>query len=201
MTHVPTNTIAAHVRTEIERVKGSRFIADAFPVADEAACADALALVRIEFPDATHHCWAWRLSQHQTRVNDDGEPGGSAGAPILRPIVGRELVNTMVIVTRYYGGTKLGVGGLMRAYAEASGAVLDRCEIVVHRPMRLLRVEFGWQDAGTVQGLIAQYGLTPEAQSFDQRSSLTLRLPLEDATLFVETLRNRTSGRVNAEDV
>ena len=100
------------------KVKGSRFIAEATDVRDEEMTMAFVADVRGREPGATHHCWAYRLGTggDAFRYNDDGEPSGTAGPPILRQIDALGLTNTLVVVTRYYGGTKLGTGGLLRAY-------------------------------------------------------------------------------------
>ncbi len=121
------STVCARVRHEAEPSKGSRFIATVVPVTSEDAAKAALDGVRAEMPDAGHHCWAWRIASPAIdRASDDGEPGGSAGRPILAQLTGRDLVDTAVIVSRYWGGTKLGVGGLVRAYGGAAGLALDR---------------------------------------------------------------------------
>ena len=98
--------------------------------------------------NATHHCWAYRLGQQSDlfRYSDDGEPSGTAGQPILRQIDGRMLTNVMIVVTRYYGGTKLGTGGLARAYGEAAGLVLDACQIKEHIIRELLTIRFAYAD-------------------------------------------------------
>jgi len=120
------STVTARVRHEGEPIKGSRFIATVVPVPDEDAAKKALDDVRREMPDAGHHCSAWRIASPSIdRASDDGEPGGSAGRPILSQLTGRDLVDTAVIVSRYWGGTKLGVGGLVRAYGGAAGLALD----------------------------------------------------------------------------
>lgn len=120
-------TVTARVRYEAEPSKGSRFIATVVPVSTEEAAKAALADVRMEMPDAGHHCWAWRIASPSIdRASDDGEPGGSAGRPILAQLTGRDLVDTAIIVSRYWGGTKLGVGGLVRAYGGAAGEALER---------------------------------------------------------------------------
>ena len=120
-------TVTSTLRHEPDPTKGSRFVATVVPAADEAAAQVALSGVAAEMPDASHHCWAWRIASPAIdRAGDDGEPGGSAGRPILAQLTGRDLVDTAVIVTRYWGGTKLGVGGLVRAYGGAAGAALDR---------------------------------------------------------------------------
>jgi uncharacterized YigZ family protein len=106
------------------RVRGSSFLGYAAPAASEAAARAVLAERERRYFDATHNCSAWLLRDGVRRSNDDGEPGGSAGAPILAAIDGAGLVDCVVVVTRYFGGTKLGVGGLVRAYGEAAAAAL-----------------------------------------------------------------------------
>ena len=117
-------TLVRPHRVEIEKVKGSRFLADAVPVADEARALAVVEGVRAEHPDASHHCWAYRLEGGRERADDDGEPRDSAGAPILRHLQGADLADVVVVVTRWFGGTKLGRGGLVRAYGAAAAAVL-----------------------------------------------------------------------------
>ncbi|HLA62868.1 MAG TPA: YigZ family protein, partial [Rhodothermales bacterium] len=114
---------ASPAPVEPPKTKGSRFIGDAFPARSEAEVAACLERVRRREHTATHHCWAARLGVPgptgygaRPRYSDDGEPGGSAGLPILREIDRRGLSDVLVVVTRYYGGTKLGTGGLARAY-------------------------------------------------------------------------------------
>ena len=119
-------TIGGYARAEI-KIKGSRFIAEAMPVARvEAAEKEIAAVCKREF-NATHHCTAYRIGPNGDvfRYNDDGEPSGTAGIPILRQIDGRSLTDTLVVVTRYFGGTKLGTGGLIRAYGDAARQVLE----------------------------------------------------------------------------
>lgn len=120
-------SVTSKLRHEAQPAKGSRFIATVAPVANEAQARDLLEEVANERPGASHHCWAWRLASPAIdRAGDDGEPSGSAGRPILAQLSGRNLVDTAVVVTRYFGGTKLGVGGLVRAYGGAAGEALDR---------------------------------------------------------------------------
>jgi uncharacterized YigZ family protein len=143
----PYRTIAEGLRHEPPKTKGSRHIATIAPVATTAAAEAVVARVRDEMPDATHHAFAWRLragdgpSGLSFRSSDDGEPSGSAGRPILAQIDGRELTDVVVVVTRYFGGTKLGVGGLVRAYGGAAAEALDLAEIVEVVPEVTLRVQ------------------------------------------------------------
>lgn len=107
-----------------EVIKGSRFIAWVAPVADEEEAAALLAGAREKHPDATHHCSAWRTGE-TLRFSDDGEPGGTAGRPMLEVLLRRDLQYSAVIVIRYFGGTRLGAGGLVRAYSGTAAKALD----------------------------------------------------------------------------
>jgi uncharacterized YigZ family protein len=119
------STLAREVEAEI-RVQRSRFLAIAFPVASEDAFVARLDEIRSAMFDATHHCWAWRLFEgDRSRSSDAGEPSGSAGRPILQAIVSAALHDTAVVVVRWFGGVKLGTGGLARAYRDAAAAALE----------------------------------------------------------------------------
>ena len=117
-------TLAHRIEFE-EEIKKSRFQAIALPVDDEQAVKDALA--QLYDPSTTHQCWAWKIGHH-VRFNDDGEPSGTAGRPILATIEGNELTNVLVLVNRWYGGIKLGTGGLVRAYGGCAGQCLVQAE-------------------------------------------------------------------------
>lgn len=135
-------TLAAPARFEAE-IKRSRFIAHSARVDSMADTLDFYESVAD--PSATHNCWAWRLD-HQYRFNDDGEPASTAGKPIHAAIDGKGLDNVMVVVTRYYGGIKLGVGGLVRAYGGSTSRCLDQAEVVEILPKVscLIEADFKW---------------------------------------------------------
>ena len=118
MDRVPTTTRDAEIT-----VKRSRFIATAAPAADREAALAVVEAVRATHPDARHHCWAWQ-GRSSAGSSDDGEPAGTAGRPILGVIGHKGLIDAVVVISRYFGGTKLGAGGLVRAYAGAAEAVL-----------------------------------------------------------------------------
>lgn len=127
-------TIATEQRAET-KIKGSRFIAESFLADSTAVALEKLEAVRKREHAATHHCYAYitGLEQEQTfKYSDDGEPNGSAGRPIYDQLIGLELTNTLVVVTRYYGGTKLGTGGLVRAYSEATALALKKSSLKKH---------------------------------------------------------------------
>lgn len=113
-------------------INKSRFIGDAFHVATEEDALKAIQSIEEKYPDATHHCYAYHVGIDSIikRFNDDGEPGGTAGMPIFQVIEQREIKNVLVVVTRYFGGIKLGAGGLVRAYSTAAAKVLDRAGVV-----------------------------------------------------------------------
>ena len=112
-------------------LKGSKFIGALFPVNNASHAAEILEQVRKKYHDATHNCYAWRVYPGVEKASDDGEPSGSAGRPILQVISGAKLENVLVIVTRYFGGTKLGVGGLVRAYGDAARSVVESAPVKV----------------------------------------------------------------------
>ncbi|WP_052666287.1 IMPACT family protein [Nitriliruptor alkaliphilus] len=152
MSEVLRDTIALPVRTEIE-VTRSRFVADLVPVTDLEAAAAVVAGARREFHDARHHCSAWILGPEggQTRSNDDGEPSGTAGAPMLAVLDGAELTDVVAVVTRYFGGTLLGAGGLVRAYGQAVSTAVQEAVRVARQLVVLIEVRAPHAEAGRVE--------------------------------------------------
>ena len=143
-------TLSGPARVEVE-IKRSRFIAHAQRVD---SLADTLAFYEsVAREDATHNCWAWRID-HQYRFNDDGEPASTAGKPILAAIDGKGVDHAMVIVTRYFGGTRLGVGGLVRAYGGSAARCIDRAEIETILPKAELVIEAGFSWTGQVYSVL-----------------------------------------------
>ncbi|HEV2846885.1 MAG TPA: YigZ family protein, partial [Thermoanaerobaculia bacterium] len=141
-------------RAEI-REKGSRFLAVAGPAADEAAARELLASLEREFSDATHQCWAWRLGEPpRERSADAGEPAGTAGMPILQVLRGAGLSAVMAVVVRWFGGTKLGKGGLARAYAAAAREALQALPVIHRVPTVWLTLEVPYEKVGAVKRLI-----------------------------------------------
>jgi len=154
--------------------------------------------VRERRRDARHHCFAWRLKQGDQgwRASDAGEPGGTAGMPILARIDGAELRGVVVVVTRYFGGTKLGKGGLIRAYGGAAAAVLDAGEVIEVHETRTVRIEHSYADQGAVQGVLRAHQLKPLGTHFDEGVSFRLRVPVEDVEKVLDAVRDATAGRV-----
>ncbi len=196
---MPTfRTIKEPIEHEIDKIKGSRFITTLWPIHDAAEAQAILERRRSEHRDATHHCWAWRLGLdlESRRYSDDGEPAGTAGKPILQEIDGRRLTNLLAIVTRYYGGTKLGTGGLLRAYSEAAGAALDLARILEVTITERLEIRFDYDLTGPVMGVLAGFRLHPAASRYDQSTTLALDVPADEVEELRRTLRDATTGRI-----
>lgn len=184
------------------REKASRFLAQAFRTDDETAADEALRALRRRFHDATHHCSARRLGEPgavRETADDDGEPGGTAGAPILAAIAGADVYGVTVVVTRWFGGTKLGTGGLVRAYGEAARAALaaaPRREV-----WREARVAFacGWDDVGAVEAVLSREGAAVRGcdRAFDPAPAFDVRIVRSRAAALRAALVEATAGRVS----
>lgn len=149
--------------------RGSKFIARAFPVETEEQVKEILAELRKEYYDARHHCYAYRINPEgeQFRSNDDGEPSGTAGKPILNQLLSKELMNVLVVVIRYFGGTKLGVSGLINAYKTATNEALNNVSIVKRFIYRQIEIRFEYPLMNSVMKLVKEEGVEMLEQSFD----------------------------------
>jgi uncharacterized YigZ family protein len=183
-------TIAGPSRAEL-REKGSRFLAFAEPVADETAVRERLDDLKRRFPDATHVCWAARTGiPARSRSSDAGEPRGTAGPPILRALDAAQLDNVLVAVVRWFGGTKLGKGGLARAYAEAARSALAGAQRIERIPQVLLRAECGWGAWGAVQRLVHPPAVVLRDACYGERVQVTLAVECPALAGLCEQLRS-----------
>jgi len=187
-------TLARVCRAETAKIKGSRFIASGFPFAGEERLAQEIGRLRAEFRDANHHCYAWREGE-RFRYTDDGEPSGSAGRPILRQIDAAGLDRTAVVVTRIFGGTKLGVGGLVRAYGAAAGELLASADIAEVVPYRVVSVTVPYELGGAVAGVANTFSVEPTDSTFGERVRQKFGVALDRVEAFVTALTDQTSGR------
>ncbi|NOZ12623.1 MAG: YigZ family protein [Acidobacteria bacterium] len=138
-------------------VKGSKFIATILPVSDETEAKKQLIKIRKKYHDATHNCYAWRIHPENEKASDDGEPSGSAGKPILQILKGKGLMNVMAVVTRYFGGTKLGIGGLVRAYGDAAALALENIKTVTLYPLIVLSCAVSFQESQSVYQTVNRF--------------------------------------------
>jgi len=170
--------------------RGSRFIALARPVNDEEEAQSLLEAARKEYHDARHHCLAYRigLGGGVWRASDDGEPSGSAGRPILGQIDSRNLSDVAVVVVRYFGGIKLGVPGLIRAYREATADALDKAGTVEKIAGKWVRLEFGYLSMNQVMKVLKDLDLPQRGQNFGQRCSLQARVRLSAEEAFKDRI-------------
>ncbi len=187
-----SHTLVAPVVHVLE-VKHSRFIVHASPVDDADAALDYLR--QVMDPAATHNCWAYRLGD-QYRSSDDGEPAGTAGRPILAAIDGQGYDRVMAIVTRWYGGIKLGAGGLVRAYG---GSVAECLRSAERRPLvakRELQLHCPFDELGNVHALLAALDVEKLGEAFDEQgATLCLRLPVDAVDGLKTRLRDATRDR------
>ncbi|MFT4604433.1 MAG: putative YigZ family protein [Rhodothermales bacterium] len=187
---------ATEVSAEI-KVKGSRFIARIVPVLSQDAAKDVIRAVSKEHYDATHNCTAYRVGvgEPESRFNDDGEPNGTAGMPILRQLEGADLTNVVAVVTRYYGGTKLGTGGLARAYGDAAAEALASLQVRKRIVRTAVRVRFDYADTSPAMHTIGQFDIKVKDSTYGNRTELQLGVRQSEADRFSAAFVEALSGR------
>jgi uncharacterized YigZ family protein len=196
-------TIEASAEANLQ-VEGSRFLSVSIPVTSREQVDTAVASVRDREPTATHHCTAYRLGHDgdDFRYNDDGEPSGTAGPPILRQIDARELTQTLVVVTRYFGGTKLGTGGLVRAYGEAASRALEHASVVEKVVRVPVRVAFGYDDTAAANQLLHHFDAVVRARDYTDVTEWLVAVRRSQLDTFLEGFTNALANRgtiVNVE--
>jgi uncharacterized YigZ family protein len=191
-------TLAEPCSHEI-KIKASRFIALGYPVADRAEAEAILGTVRKKEHAATHHCYAWvaGLDREEYKYSDDGEPSGTAGRPIYQVITGRGLQNAMIIVVRYFGGIKLGAGGLTRAYSQAAAELLARAEIVERLICDHLRFSLPFTFYDRLMRLIGAGPYRIIAQDFGQVVAMEIEIRRSKTDLFISQLKELTGGKID----
>ncbi len=175
-------------------IKKSRFIARASRVDDRQQAKECLQRMRDDYPDARHHCWAYLLGDAtascDAAMNDDGEPSGTAGKPILNVLRHKGVGNIMVVVARYFGGIKLGAGGLTRAYSSAAEAVMSTLAVVQHEPVLEERLRCEFSQEQLVRHWAAVHGATISEPVYSQNVTLTLRLSERDGPALTDFCRS-----------
>jgi uncharacterized YigZ family protein len=189
-------TLDAPVRISL-KVADSRFIAEAFPVDATQGAERRIEAVRERERKAAHHCMAYRIGPAGAtfRYDDDGEPSGTAGPPILRQIEAHELTNTLVVVTRYFGGTKLGTGGLVRAYGEAAGAALDAASIVEKVQRTAVRIRFDYDDTTPARQVLRRFDVAVHDAAYTDVTELVVGVRRSETEAFLAAFTNALGGR------
>lgn len=180
-------TISNPVEEISFKEKGSKFIGFAYPVRDEEEIKEKLEELWGKYPDATHICYAYRLGMDGEiyRANDDGEPSGSAGLPIYNQIVSKEITYVLVASVRFYGGTKLGVSGLIKAYKLSAQMALDEAEIVEKHLTEKVRFEFSYEDQGNVIRNIDKFNAEVLKTEFTEKCVVLVRVKKENMEKFL----------------
>ena len=174
----------------VYRDNGSKFLAFAFPFQKEEEFKEIIAKLKIEHPKANHHCYAYRLTPDRSvyRVNDDGEPSGTAGRPILNTLLSKNLTNVLVIVVRYFGGTLLGVSGLINAYKQATEQVLNNAEVIHKTVQDVYQVKFEYPLMNDVMKLIKDEALDNFNQEFDLSCKIEIAINKTEVTRIIGKL-------------
>ncbi len=190
-----TFTTLKGVSTHQEEIKNSIFIAYATRAETQEKAFEFLRDVLSRHPDASHLCWAYRISD-QYRFSDGGEPGGTAGQPILRAIEGQDLDHVVVGVVRYWGGIKLGAGGLMRAYGGTAAEALRTAEKQVESPQVTIIVETGFKHISTLYRALDTCSAEDRSEDYhEQGVRMTAKLPANELDRFLNLLRDGTKGQ------
>ncbi|WP_406141766.1 YigZ family protein [Streptomyces sp. NBC_01089] len=184
--------------TEVNR---SRFLCALAPAATEEEAQTFLARVRGEHPGASHHCYAYVIGADASvqKASDDGEPGGTAGVPMLQMLLRREVRYAVAVVTRYYGGVKLGAGGLIRAYGGAVGEALDELGTIVRQRYRLATVTVDHQRAGKLENDLRATGTVVREVRYAEAVTIGIALPDADVERFLAWLADSTAGAASLE--
>ena len=174
----------------IYKEKGSKFLAFAYPVTTQDEIKQILADLRKKYYDATHHCYAYILGfdKEEFRMNDDGEPSSTAGKPIYGQLLSNNLTNVLVVVVRYFGGTKLGVSGLIKAYKTSTQVCLESAVIVEKKVMRLYEISFGYDKMNAVMSFLKQMNAQQKHHSFDMECSIEVLINEEYSNKFEEEI-------------
>ena len=191
----------AHAGVHETEVNRSRFLCALAPAATEQEAQEFVAAVRKEHADATHNCFAYVIGADASvqRASDDGEPGGTAGVPMLQMLLRRDMRYVVAVVTRYYGGVKLGAGGLIRAYGGAVGEALDALGTLTRQRFRLATVTVDHQRAGKLENDLRATGRDVREVRYGEAVTIEIGLPDADVDAFRGWLADATAGTAGLE--
>lgn len=175
----------------VYKEKGSKFISLAFPVTTQEEIKEIVKDIKKEYFDARHHCYAYILGYNKSvfRLNDDGEPSSTAGKPIYGQLLSKNLTNILVVVVRYFGGTKLGVSGLIQAYKQATIDVLDNSKIIEKTVDEIYGVSFEYSLMNDVMKIMKEYDLHQQNHKFENDCYLEFRIRKRDSQKVIDSLR------------
>ncbi len=186
-------TIKGFVKIE-QKIKKSTFIASAYPTNSELKAKNYISSVKKEFYDSRHSPFAYIIKNKNIleRYSDDGEPALSSGPPILNHLKGKKIVNIIVIVTRYFGGIKLGIGGLIRAYGSSTALVLEKANIIPYRLYHSVKIIYDYPDTNHVMHIIEKYNLKILENSYDERATIIVMIDEDTISSFIGEIETPT---------
>ncbi|MFA6598836.1 MAG: YigZ family protein [Ignavibacteriaceae bacterium] len=189
-------TIVEGFNEYIFKEKGSIFTGQVFPITDSGEAKNILNDVKKKYYDASHHCYAFKCANGDSKFSDDGEPSGTAGIRLLNAITHFNLTNVLVVVIRYFGGTKLGVGPLGKAYYLTAMEALDRSLKVIKYPAQSVTLTFSFEFVSAVYKFLADHGIEITGTDYSENISLSVMIRVEILEAVKETLTTITSGKM-----
>jgi uncharacterized YigZ family protein len=170
------------------KISGSKHLSFAFPIQTEQEAVEIIKHFKMKFIDATHHCYAYKISDNIYKINDDGEPSGTAGKPIYGQILSAGITNVLIIVVRYFGGTKLGTGGLIEAYKTAAKLAIEASEVVEKDFLLAYELNFDFLKLSLVMKLVKEIGAIQISQSFDNKCNLKIKIKKRNQQTFLQKI-------------
>ena len=187
-------TVSVPASREI-KIKGSRFIATLGTVSERAAAESVIKNIRKKYHDASHNCFAYRIDDSVYRYSDDGEPSGTAGKPIMDMIDKYQLVNTIVVVTRFFGGTKLGTGGLIRAYSSSAEGLIKETGRIKKPNFKSLHIHYPFDMTSKIQHLVQRYNGRIEQESNARGIIARIEILPSKLQVFIDSVMETTSAK------
>lgn len=192
------NMPASSLEVEI-KVKGSKFIANTIPVKSKDEAEHSYIEIKKKYYDATHNCFAYRIDTNIFRYSDDGEPNGTAGKPILQMIDRKGLFEALCVVTRYFGGTKLGTGGLIRAYSDAAKEALNQVGIIKKTRSKKIKLIFSYDLENSVRKLLNSYQGKLDSSDYTDQIAMNVLIPESKVQLFKEEIIELSNNTIKVE--
>jgi len=193
-----------HTESSTElNVKGSRFITNIFHVRSKREAEDRYDRMRRKYHDATHNCYAYRINENVYRYSDDGEPAGTAGRPILQILEHKNLHQVLIVVSRYFGGTKLGIGNLSRAYADSAKQILEQVKIIVKIKYKTISLLTDYDHMSEILMLVNKFSGTIGKTDYTEKVIFSVQIPFSKFTRFQEEINsmiNRGFVKFHSED-
>ena len=203
-------TVSQHHEHEIPKIKGSRFIGNIFPIQNKEEAEKHLKEIQKKYQDATHNCYAYRygskvnydlfgtleITPEQSKQDDDGEPASTAGRPILAQIQGHKLHNVLIIVTRYFGGTMLGVGGLIQAYSDAAKQVIEHAQLQETEIMKTIQFSCSFETLPTIRHLFNKFQAKISKEDYDENVTMELNINSGYLAQFKQELFDQSKGQI-----